>query len=185
MKTEDFSLGIGDKAPNFSLPGVDGQTYSLDSFSKEFLVVIWTCNHCPYAKAYEGRLIALAKEFGHMIDFVAINSNDASRYPDDSFEKMKERADEKDFPYPYLFDETQESAKAYGALVTPHVYVLDRDRKMVYQGGIDDAFRSGDYNNEEQATAHYLKDALSDIGSGKEIRKKTSPVVGCSVKWKE
>ena len=185
MQSEKFNLNIGDKAPNFNLPGVDGQTYSLESFSKNFLVIIWTCNHCPYAKAYENKLISLAKEFGHAIDFVAINSNDAKKYPADSFEKMKELSDDKDLPFPYLRDETQEPAKAYGALVTPHVYVFDRDKRLLYQGGIDDAFRNGDYNNEKEPTATHLKNALEDIKNDREIQTKKSPAVGCSIKWKE
>lgn len=182
MQSEDFKLKIGDAAPNFNLQGVDGEEYSLDSFSKDFLVVIWTCNHCPYAKAYENKLILLAKEFGHKVDFVAINSNDVSKYPADSFENMKELSDEKDLPYPYLFDESQESASAYGALVTPHIYLFDKDKKLIYQGGVDNSFGNG--NTQEEPTEHYLKDALNDSVSEREIKKKTSPVVGCSVKWK-
>ena len=185
MQSEDFKLKTGDPAPNFNLQGVDGEYYSLDSFSKDFLVVIWTCNHCPFAKAYEDKLISLCREFGHRIDFVAVNSNDASNYPEDSFEKMKERSDEKGFPFPYVFDETQESARDYGALVTPHIYVADRERKIVYQGGIDDSFRNGDYNNQEEVQNDWLKDALSCIASGKGVGKSSSPVAGCSVKWKE
>ena len=185
MKSEDFKMKIGDSAPNFNLRSVDGEYYSLDSFYKNFLVIIWTCNHCPFAKAYEDKLISLCKDFGHEIDFAAINSNDAVNYPDDSFEKMKERAEGKGFPFPYLFDETQESAKDYGALVTPHVYIFNKDRKLVYQGGIDDAFRHGDYNDQATIENEHLKDALSCIVSGRDIERSKSPVVGCSVKWKE
>ena len=185
MQSEDFKLKIGDSAPNFNLKGVDGEHYSLDSFSKKFLVIIWTCNHCPFAKAYEDKLITLCKQFGHEIDFAAINSNDASNYPEDSFEKMKERSEEKGFPFPYLFDETQESAREYGALVTPHIYITDKNRKIVYQGGIDDSFRNSDYNNQEEVQNDYLKDALSCLSYGTNIKKNTSPVAGCSVKWKE
>ena len=183
MISEDFKLKIEDIAPGFTLPGVDGKSYSLDSFKKAFLAIIWTCNHCPFAIAYEKKLIALAKDFSNA-DFAAVNSNDAVNYPDDSFERMKERAAEKDFPYPYLHDEFQKAARAYGALVTPHIFVFDKDRKLIYQGGVDDSFSSGDYRNEEPAKEHYLKDALTQISNGEEIKRKTVPVAGCSIKWK-
>lgn len=179
METSDFMMQIDSAAPWFSLPSVDGQTYSLDSFKKEFLVVIFTCNHCPYAQAYEQRLFSIAREFSEKADFVAINANDAAKYPDDSFERMKERASEKGFPYPYLHDETQRVAKAYGALVTPHVFVFDRERKLIYQGGVDNNWENGD-----AATKHYLYDALSAASDGKNIARKMAPVIGCSVKWK-
>ncbi|MAG16324.1 thioredoxin family protein [Candidatus Woesearchaeota archaeon] len=178
MESENFKMQIGADAIPFNLPGVDGKTYSLDSFGKDLLVVVFTCNHCPYAIAYEKRLIELAKIFANAA-FVAINANDSVNYPDDSFEKMKERAAEKGFPYPYLHDESQEIAAAYGALVTPHIFMFGKDRKLIYQGGIDN-----NWENESAATEHYLKDALHEATEGKEISKKTSPVIGCSVKWK-
>ncbi|MBI2664227.1 thioredoxin family protein [Candidatus Woesearchaeota archaeon] len=180
VESEDFKMRIGAAAIDFNLPGVDGNNYSLDSFKdKEILAVVFTCNHCPYAQAYEKRLFKLAKEFSGKAAFAAINSNDAEKYPDDSFEKMKERSAEKGFPYPYLHDESQQIARAYGALVTPHVFVFDESRKLIYQGGVDNS-----WENEKAATEHYLKDALTQATSGKEITRKTAPVIGCSVKWK-
>ena len=180
MESEDFKLPIGAMAVEFDLPGVDGKTYMLRYFhNREIIVVVFTCNHCPYAQAYEGRLISLAKEFSKKAAFIAISSNDAAKYPQDSFEGMKIRAMEKGFPYPYLYDESQETARAYGALVTPHVFVFDRSGKLAYQGGVDDNWES-----EKAATKHYLRDALAELAEGKPVTRKTAPVVGCSIKWK-
>ena len=121
-------MPLGTVAPPFSLPGVDGETYSLDSFSDaELLVVVFTCNHCPYAIACEDRLVAIQSDYGDKgVRLVAINPNDAEKYPDDSFDKMKERAAAKDFNFPYLRDESQEVARAYDAACTPDVFVFDR-----------------------------------------------------------
>jgi peroxiredoxin len=180
MESEDFKMQTEEAAIEFNLPGIDGNTYSLSSFAeKGVLVVVFTCNHCPYAQAYEKRLFALANEFSEKAAFVAINSNDAEGYPQDNFENMKSRAAEKGFPYPYVHDESQETARAYGALVTPHVFVFNKERKLVFQGGVDDNWEDGN-----TASQHYLKDALSESTEGKEVSKKTAPVVGCSVKWK-
>lgn len=178
MQSDEFKLQIGADAIDFSLPGVDGTTYSLASFDRDVVVVVFTCNHCPYAKAYEKRLFALAKDFSDKAAFVAINSNDAVTYPDDSFPKMKEHAAEKGFPYPYVHDESQDIAHAYGALVTPHVFMF-KSGKLVYQGGVDD-----NWENEGAVSKHYLKDALAEATAGKEVSTKTSPVIGCSIKWK-
>ncbi len=180
MESEDFKMRIGSPAIEFDLPGVDGKNYMLRYFlNREILVVMFTCNHCPYAQAYEGRLIALAKEFSKNAAFFAINSNDDIRYPQDSFEGMKVRAKEKGFRYPYLRDETQETARAYGALVTPHVFVFDRSGRLAYQGGIDN-----NWENESAATEHYLRNALTELSIGRKVTRKTAPVIGCSIKWK-
>ncbi len=181
MESEDFKLRIGSMAVDFDLPSVDGKTYMLRYFlNRELLVVIFSCNHCPYAQAYENRLIRLAKEFSAKAQFIAINSNDASTYPQDSFENMKIRAMEKRFPYPYLHDESQETARAYGALVTPHVFVFDRSGKLAYQGGVDD-----NWENERAVTKQYLRNALTELTVGMAVTRKTAPVIGCSIKWKE
>lgn len=180
MESEDFKLKIGSMAVDFDLLSVDGKTYMLRYFlNREILVVVFTCNHCPYAQAYENRLIRLAKEFSAKAQFIAINPNDASKYPQDSFENMKIRAMEKRFPYPYLRDESQETARAYGALVTPHVFVFDRAGKLAYQGGVDD-----NWENENAVTRQYLRNALTELAVGMAVTKKTAPVVGCSIKWK-
>ena len=120
-------LNIGEKAPDFNLPAVDGKEYSLASFAgKKVVAVIFTCNHCPNAQAYEKRIIAFQNDYsGKGVQVVAINSNEDKNYPQDSFEHMKVRAEEKGFNFPYLRDESQETAKAYGAKVTPHVFLLD------------------------------------------------------------
>ena len=124
-------LAIGDSMPPFSLPATDGMTVDSTMIKDPVLAVVFTCNHCPYAEAYEDLLIALAKDFDQEgAQFVLINSNDATNYPEDSFEMMKERHDEKNFPFPYCFDESQEVAKAYGALCTPHCFVFDRERQL-------------------------------------------------------
>lgn len=179
MQSTDFKLQLSEQAPTFTLIGIDEKEHSLSEFTKDFLVVIFTCNHCPYAKAYEKKLFALHDEFKD-VDFVAINANDAAKYPQDSFEGMQEHA--KNWPYPYLHDETQKVATAYGALVTPHVFVLDKHRALVYQGGIDDAFRGGDH--EEDVTKPYLHDALKALTAGQIPPEAVTPVVGCSIKWK-
>ena len=180
MESEDFKLKIGSMAIEFDLPGVDGKRYMLRYFhNRDIIVVIFTCNHCPYAQAYENRLIRLAREFSAKAQFIAINSNDAAKYPQDSFESMKIRAMEKGFPYLYLYDESQDTARAYGAQVTPHIFVFDRSGKLAYQGGVDD-----NWENENSVTKQYLRDALSELAAGRAVTRKTSPVVGCSVKWK-
>lgn len=180
MESEDFKMKIGDSAIEFDLPGVDGKTYMLRYFhNREIIVVVFTCNHCPYAQAYENRLIALANEFSKKAAFVAISSNDAAKYPQDSFENMKIRAKEKGFPYPYLYDESQETARAYGALVTPHIFVFDKSGRLAYQGGVDD-----NWENPAAVTKSYLADALGELAAGRNVTKKTAPVIGCSIKWK-
>ncbi len=176
------TLKSGSPAPDFkNLPAVDGKTYSLDSFKESpVLVVSFTCNHCPYAKAYEDRFIALAKAYQPKgVAFVAINSNDGESYPEDRFDKMQERAAEKQFPFPYLHDESQDVAKAYGAVCTPHLFVFNAERKLSYEGRIDD-----NWKKPEEVSAHDLKNALDDLLAGRPVRApKTSPM-GCSIKWK-
>ncbi len=173
-------MQIGQVAPEFDLLGVDGKNYMLRYFlNREIVVVVFTCNHCPYAQAYENRLIALAKEFSRKAAFIAISSNDASKYPQDSFELMKLQAAEKSFPYPYIYDETQDVARAYGALVTPHVFVFDSAGKLAYQGGVDD-----NWENPNGVQNAYLRDALAELSTGRAVTRKTAPVVGCSIKWK-
>ena len=136
----DNKLKIDSAIPDFSLIGVDDKTYSLNSFSdKNILIVIFSCNHCPYVQAYEDRIISLQNEFVKAgVQIIAINSNDDVKYPDDSFEEMKKRAELKKFNFPYLRDETQEVAKAFGATHTPQIFLFDKQRKLKYEGKIDD-----------------------------------------------
>ena len=175
------TLPIGSPAPDFNLPGIDGKSYSLATFKgAKLLVLSFTCNHCPYAQAYDDRFSSLAREFGpEGVAFVAINPNDAARYPDDSFDKMKERAKVKNFPFPYLHDEQQAAARAYGAVCTPHLFVVDGTRKIAYEGRIDD-----NWKDPSAAKAHDLRDAIEALLAGKPVPKPNTPPMGCSIKWK-
>ena len=176
------TLPIGAEGPDFrDMPATDGKAYSLDAFKGGKAVVInFTCNHCPYAKAYEDRYIAFATEFSSRgVAFLAINSNDAENYPDDSFENMTKRANEKAFPFPYIADETQEVARAYGAVCTPHIFILDEDGKLAYEGRIDDNWKEPD-----AATSHDLREALNAVVSGSAAPNPNTNPMGCSIKWK-
>lgn len=174
------TLPIGSPAPDFSLPGVDGKIHSLATLSTGPLLVLnFTCNHCPYAQAYEDRFMALAIEFSPRgVAFAAINPNDAISYPDDSFAKMKERAAARGFNFPYLCDESQAVARAYGAVCTPHLFVVGRGT-IAYEGRLDDSWK-----DPSSAKAHDLRDALSALLAGKPaLRPRTNPM-GCSIKWR-
>ena len=171
---------IGDTARDFKLKNVDGSMVGLaDSKKAEGYVVVFTCNHCPYSKAYEDRIIAIHKKYAKKgFPVIAINQNDKDVAPDDSFEKMQARAKEKKFAFAYLYDETQEIAKAYGATRTPHVFLLDKNRVVRYIGAIDD-------NSEEPNAVKekYLENAIDALLAGKEIAVKETKAVGCSIKW--
>jgi thiol-disulfide isomerase/thioredoxin len=182
MQSGADTLSLDEQAPAFEpLPAVDGKAYNLDAFSDSRAVVVsFTCNHCPYAQAYEDRFIALAKEYGPKgVAFLAINPNDAEGYPADSFEAMKVRAEEKAFPFPYLRDESQTVAKAYGAVCTPHIFLFDEERKLVYEGRIDD-----NWKKPEDVTAQDLRDAIEDVLGGRPVRTPQTNPMGCSIKWK-
>jgi peroxiredoxin len=174
-------MPVGTPAPPFSLPGVDGKTHSLGSFADaELLVVVFTCNHCPYAQASEDRLIELQRDYqSRGVRFVAINPNDDERYPDDSFEKMKQRAARKRFNFPYLRDESQAVARAYDAACTPDIFVFDRDRKLAYNGRIDD-----NWQHPDQVTRHELREVLDAALEGRNVDFEHVPSMGCSIKWK-
>ncbi len=180
-QAEMYNLKIGQKAPFFQLNGVDGKEYlSENFFEKKFLVIVFMCNHCPYVLAYIERIKALAKAFTTKnVQFIGINANDSIKYPQDSFENMKIFAVEKNLSFLYLYDKTQEVARAYGALLTPHVMVFDKEQKLVYNGGIDD-----NWKYPEKATKHYLKDALIALTEGKTPEEQLTPCIGCSVKWR-
>ncbi len=177
-----FTLSIGAAAPDFSLPGVDGKDYTLASFKDaRVLVVVFTCNHCPAAIGSEDRLVGLAKEYQPRgIAVAAINANEDQNHPTDSFEHMKVRAKEKGFPFPYLRDESQKTALAYGALRTPHFYVFDDQRKLRYTGRMDD-------NPYEAAKAsrHDLRNALDALLAGQQPPLEMTNPIGCNVKWKD
>ena len=174
-------MPIGTPAPSFSLPGVDGKTWSLDSFDDaQLLVVVFTCNHCPYAIASEDRLIDIHRDYkSRGVQLVAINPNDANKYPADSFDKMKERAADKGFDFPYLYDESQEVARSYDAACTPDIFVFDRDRKLIYNGRIDDNWQEPD-----RATRHDLRRVIDAALEGRAVGFEHVPSMGCSIKWK-
>lgn len=174
-------LAIGSKIPGFKLPGVDKKTYSEKDFSdRKALVIIFTCNHCPYAQAYQDRIIHLQKEFSPVgAQIIAINSNDSTNYPADSFEKMVERSKEKDFNFPYLRDETQSVAKAFGAQVTPDCFVFDQKRTLQYRGRVDD-----NWQDHYKVSSHDLRQAIEAVVNGKKPTVQESSAIGCSIKWK-
>lgn len=174
-------MKIGDSAPDFALPSVDGQTYTLASFAEaKVLVIVQMCNHCPYVVAYQDRMNALAAQYAERgVQFVGINSNDAAKYPADSFEGMKTRAREAQIPFPYLHDETQEVARALGAERTPEFFVFDGDRRLVYHGRLDD-----NLENPDAVEVPYLQDALEAALAGAPVPQPETQPVGCTVKWK-
>ncbi|NIQ04030.1 MAG: redoxin domain-containing protein [Nitrospinaceae bacterium] len=173
---------LGSPAHDFKLPGVDGKEYTLESFKDQrVLVIVFMCNHCPYVKAVLPRLVELQSEYqDRNVQFVGINSNDAERYPDDSFENMKKAAREKGIPFPYLYDETQEVARQYDAVCTPDIYVYGADRKLQYRGRVDD-----NWEHPEKVTRRDLKDAIEHILQGQPVREEQIPSMGCSIKWKQ
>ena len=176
-------MKLGDKAPAFSLPGVDGRTHTLDSIKgSKATIVVFSCNHCPYVVLNEDRLIAAFADFsGRGVGMAAINSNDAEKYPEDSFEAMRKRAAEKRFPFPYLRDESQETARAYGATHTPHLFVLDAGLRLAYTGAVDD---DSSYKNRKKAERFFLRDALDDLCAGAAVRVPETHAIGCTIKWR-
>lgn len=177
MATE--KLKIGDKAPDFNLIGIDDKYYSLSSFDKQLLCIIFSCNHCPYVKAYEDRIISIQKDFENNLQIVAINSNDDINYPEDSFEEMKKRAKEKGFNFIYLRDAEQTIARSYGATHTPEIFLFDSDRKLQYHGKIDDNWQNPDHVKEP-----YLRNAIEKLLKGEEVTVKETYSIGCTIKWR-
>lgn len=173
-------LALGAKAPDFDLPGVDGKTHTLASYSeKPVLVVIFSCNHCPYVKAYEDRMVGIQRDYASRgVQFVAINSNDERSYPEDSLAQMVVRAKEKGFNFPYLRDQDQTAVEHYGAVCTPHAFVFDGKRNLKYRGRIDD---SRDPLNVKSPD---LRNALDDLTAGMEVRVPDTKPFGCSIKWR-
>ena len=175
-----MSAVLGAEAPQFDLPGVDGQSHSLDSYADaNVLVLVQSCNHCPYVQAWEGRLSAIASDYADRgVRVVAVNSNDAISHPEDSFEEMQKRSREQGFTFEYLYDEPQAVAQALGAERTPEVFVYDRDRQLRYHGAIDDN------RDETGVSQQYLRDALDALLAGSDPAVAETPAVGCTVKWR-
>ncbi len=175
-----FTLPIGSVAPDFNLPGVDGKDYSLADFAEhKLLVVVFSCNHCPYVIGSEDRMNVFHADYAPRgVAMIAINSNEIENHPTDSFEHMVQRAAEKGFEFPYLRDESQDAAKAYGALRTPHYYVFDEQRTCRYTGRMDDNPRqAGD------ETTHELRDAVDALLAGGAPPVEMTNPLGCNVKW--
>ncbi len=175
------NLKIGSQAPDFNLPGVDGKNYSLNSFKdNRALIVIFSCNHCPYVQAYEDRIKQIQEDYKtEGVSVVAINSNEDMNYPDDSFENMKKRSSEKKFNFPYLRDDDQSVARAYDATHTPEIFLFDKQRKLAFHGKIDD-----NWQEPNKVQNHYLKNALDELLAGKEISVPETFTIGCTIKWK-
>ncbi len=174
-----FTLALGSVAPSFTLPATDGRSYSLKDFDSEYVVVFFTCNHCPYVTNSDEITRKTAGKFqAQGVSFVAINSNSANTYAEDSFENMVKRMDQHRFPWVYLHDQSQAVAKAYGALRTPHFFVFDRDRKLVYTGrGVDNP------REPQKITTYDLENALTELVAGKPITTPLTNPIGCNVKW--
>lgn len=172
---------VGDTATDFSLLGTDGEMHSLNSIENaKGYVVVFTCNHCPYSKAYEDRLIALQAKYGPQgYPVVAINPNDPEVNEEDSYEKMVVRAEEKKFNFLYLLDDGQKIYPQYGATRTPHVFLLDKDRTVKYIGAIDDNVKNAD-----EVEQTYLADAIEALKAGKTPNPATTKAIGCSIKSK-
>ena len=175
------TLKIGSNAPGFDLPNIDGKRYSLNSLAdKKALIIIFSCNHCPYVQAYEGRIKQIQNEYKDKgVTVVAINSNEDENYPDDSFENMKKRAAEQKFNFLYLRDEDQSVARAYDATHTPEIFLFDKERKLAFHGKIDD-----NWQEPNKVQNHYLKNALDEWLAGKEISVPETFTIGCTIKWK-
>ncbi len=176
------NLNVGSKAPDFNLTATDGKNYSLSSFEdKEALIVIFSCNHCPYVQAYEDRIKKLQDDYKEKgIIVIAINPNEDVNYPDDSFENMKERAAEQNFNFLYLRDEDQSVARAYDATHTPEIFLFDKNRRLAFHGKIDD-----NWQDPTKVQNHYLRNALDELLEGKEISVPETFTIGCTIKWKK
>lgn len=184
--TTTTGVGPGDKAPGFTLKNIDGRMVSLSDYEDEKgVIVVFTCNHCPYAKLYEQRIIELNNKYQSKgFPVVAIQPNDPVAYPEDSFENMKKRASEKGYTFPYLIDESQDIVKAYGAMATPHFYLLENDKNgyftVRYTGALDDNYKSASDVEEK-----YVEKAIDAMMAGDEVSNQSTKAIGCSIKLRE
>lgn len=177
-------LDLGTEAPDFSLPDtISGRNYNLDGFKgNKALLVMFICNHCPYVKLIKESLVEYASDYMDKgVGIVAISSNDVEKYPEDGPEKMKEDAETYGYPFPYLFDESQEVAKKYKAACTPDFFLFDENMKLVYRGQFDSA-RPG---NDVKPTGKDLREATEKVLSGEQVPDDQTPSMGCNIKWKK
>jgi peroxiredoxin len=182
MAIESKASVVGTRCPDFRLPAVDGRSYGRDDFAgAPVLVVMFICNHCPYVKAVEDRLIELNRQYSPRgVQFVGVCSNDAASYPDDAFDKLAERWRQKGYGFPYLHDESQEVARDFGAACTPDLFVYDGERGLAYHGRIDDSWK-----DPSKVTRHELADALDALLAGGRPGADQKPSLGCSIKWRD
>ena len=176
-----FGLSIGDKAPStdVKMKNVDGREVSVaDVTGKEGTLVIFSCNHCPFVKAWQGRIASIGNAAkGKGVGVIVVNSNDPADYPEDSFSEMQKRAQQLGFTFPYVVDATSDVARAYGATRTPEAFLFDKDGRLVYHGAIDDSKEA------DKVTQHYLQDAVDALVGGKEVATKETKFVGCGIKF--
>jgi peroxiredoxin len=172
---------VGGPAPPLELPDTEGTVHTLPTPGEApATVVLWTCNHCPYALGWHDRLVQVGRDYeARGVRFLAVNSNDAERYPNDSLQAMRERVRAEDWPFPYLHDESQRAARDWAAQTTPHVYVLDADLRVRYEGAPD-----ADHMD-PALDAAWLREALDEVLSGREVSRAETEPVGCSIKWKQ
>ncbi|MBW4692855.1 MAG: thioredoxin family protein [Lyngbya sp. HA4199-MV5] len=178
---EKMSTVIGNYAPDFEIPGIDGSVHHLARYLERFraVAVVFMCNHCPYVHRHLDRLKQIQAEFQDQgVTLIGINANDADRYPDDSFENMKRFAANHQLNFPYLRDVTQEVAQSFGAEKTPHIFLLNQNGVLCYSGSVDDS-----PNDPASVRVTYLRDAIAQILSNAPIRPTSTEPVGCSVKW--
>lgn len=182
VKTASTMLPLGSNAPAFSLPNVDGSTVSLSDFSNEPLLVIFMCNHCPFVIHLREQLAAFASEYQSKgLKIVGISSNDVENYPQDGPEEMKQEAKDAGYTFPYLYDQSQDVAKAYRAACTPDIFLFDTDHKLVYRGQFDDSRPKTDI----PVTGADLRAACDAVLAGEPVTEDQKPSIGCNIKWKE
>jgi peroxiredoxin len=172
---------VGEPAPQLELPDTSGARHALPMPGEApATVIVWTCNHCPYALAWHDRIVQVARDYEDRgVRFLAVNSNDAERYPHDSLEAMRERVEAESWPFPYLHDESQDAARAWAAQVTPHLYVLDPELRIRYEGAPD-----ADHMDAGQE-AVWLREALDSVLGGEAPGRPATDPVGCSIKWRQ
>lgn len=175
-----MALTLESKLVPFALKSTDGKITRSEDYPAKVLGVIFSCNHCPYAQAWEGRLIQIQRDYANRgVQFLLISSNDPTKYPDDSFENMQVRAKQRNYPFPYLFDETQGVARQYGATRTPEIFLFDDHRILRYHGAPDD-----NYEDPRAVRQPYLRDAIEALLAGKQPALADTKPVGCTIKWK-